>query len=174
MQQGTEIVGRYILAFVESTGKVSPVFERKTRKMFAENDLDVDSISENSWHDALNYAKAMDQVKDEVGSKTITEAGIEQAKAVPWPDHIETVADGLQFIVEADRDAHRGGYEGGYVVEETGDHSARIGIKQGAPYPLENFKGVFLGAGRQLSDGSVDLSETSPRPDEQAAFELTW
>lgn len=174
MQQGTEIVGRYILAFVESTGKVSPVFERKTRKMFAENGLDIDSISEDSWHDALNYAEAMRQVKNEVGSKTITEAGIEQAKAVPWPDHIETVADGMEFIVEADREAHRGGYDGGYVFEETGSHSGRVGIEQDAPYPIENFKGVFLGVGRQLSDDSVALSDTSPRSDEQAAFELTW
>lgn len=178
MEDGTEIIGRYILAFVESTGEVSSVFERKTREIFAENGLNVDEVEEESWHDARKYADAMHEIQNEVGKTTLQKAGAEQAKNVPWPDHVNSVSDGLEFLVEADKQAHRspsGSFEGDYLFEKTGSSTGRVGIPERAPYPVENFKGVFKGAVEELSTSStVSISDIDPRGDEKAAFEIEW
>ena len=178
MQEGMEIVGRYILAFVKSTGDVSAVFERKTREIFEQNGLNVDEIEEDSWHDANRYADAMHEIREEVGEKTLRQAGAEQAGDVPWPENVNSVADGLEFLVQADKDAHRtpdGEYGGDYNFELTGESTARVGIPEYAPYPVDNFKGVFEGAVNSLSDsGNARLSDVEPHADERAAFEVTW
>lgn len=175
MQDDTEIIGRYILAFVESTGKVSKVFERKTRDIFAENGLDISAVEEDGWYDALSYAAAMQQVEDEVGEQTLMEAGAEQAKNVPWPEQVRSVSDGLNFLVEADKQAHRPDYGGNYRYEKIDGSTGRFGIRERAPYPVTNYKGVFEGAVRSLSDSnSAELSPTEPKADEQAAFEISW
>lgn len=178
MEDGTEFVGRYILAFVESTGHVSPVFEQKTREIFERNGLPVGEIEEDSWHDASKYAAAMQEIADEVGSKTLRQAGEEQAKNVPWDGQIETVTDGLDFLVETDRAVHRtpsGTFEGNYEYERVGDSRVRVGIPEHVPYPTDNFKGVFSGAVKTLSDtGTVTVSDTDTRSDEKAAFEVSW
>lgn len=178
MEEGTKIIGRYILAFVESTGDVSPVFERKTRDIFAENGLEVDEIDEESYHDALRYADAMREIRDEVGEKTLRQAGAEQGGAVPWPPHVDSVADGLEFLVEADKQAHEapsGSFEGDYTYEQTGETEGRVSIPDRAPYPVDNFKGVFEGVIKSLSSSSnVTISDVDAKPNEKAAFKISW
>lgn len=178
MQEETEIIGRYILAFVESTGKVSSVFERKTRDIFANNGLEISAVEEEGWYDAHSYAEAMHQVEAEVGEQTLTEAGAEQAKNVPWPEQVRSVSDGLNFLVEADKQAHRqpsGSYAGSYRYEKISDSAGRVGIFEHTPYPVANFKGVFKGGVRSLADSSTtEISSAEPRDDEQAAFEISW
>lgn len=178
MKQDTKIIGRYILAFVESTGKVSAVFERKTRSILSENGIEVSEVEEDGWYDARNYAQAMHQVLDQVGEQTLIEAGAEQAKNVPWPEEVRSVSDGLNFLVEADKQAHRqpsGTFDGDYRYEKIDESSGRVGVREQAPYPVANFKGVFEGGVRALTDSaSVDVSSVEPRSDEQAAFEISW
>jgi hypothetical protein len=178
MQDGTKIIGRYILAFVKSTGDVSAVFERKTREIFEKNGLDLSEISEDTWHDANQYADAMHEIKDEVGKKTLQQAGAEQAANVPWPDNITSVADGMEFLVKAEKDAHKvsnGRFSGNYDFEMTGESSGRVSVADRPSYPTDNYKGVFRGAAKDLSDSSsVRLSDVDPRSDERAAFEIRW
>jgi hypothetical protein len=168
-------MGRYILAFVESTGNVSPVFERKTREIFAQNGLEIEDIEEDSWHQALNYAEAMTEIRDEVGEKTLQQAGVEQAMNVPWPEEINSVSDGLEFLVEADKQAHNNEIEGNYDFELTGENVGRVSIFEWCPYPVDNFKGVFEGGVKSLSDGSnVTIDDVDTRADEKAAFRISW
>lgn len=178
MQRGTKIIGRYILAFVESTGKVSAVFRDKTEEMFADHGLAVEEIEEDSWHDALSYAEAMQDVRSEVGPRTLRQAGAEQASNVPYPGHVETVEDALEFLVQADIDAHRppsGEYPGDYHFEKTGPSSGRMSVNAEAPYPVENFHGVFEGCVDTFAGvGAGVVTETEPNSGEKAAFEVTW
>jgi hypothetical protein len=178
MEDGTEIIGRYILAFVESTGDVSPVFERKTRKIFAENGIAIEDVDEESWEDALNYVDTMHAIEDEVGEKTLHQAGVEQGKNVPWPDDVSSVMDGLQFLSEADEAAHRapsGNYRGQYIVSRVDESTARVGIREESPYPETDIEGVLEGAVNDLA-GSSTATVTTVDPDsgERLAFELSW
>ena len=177
MQTGTEIVGRYVLAFVESTGDVSPVFERKTREIFADNGLDVGEIDEDDWVDASAYADAMQAIREEVGEKTLRQAGIEQAKNVTWPAEVQTVEDALEFVVQADGEAHRApdGDYGSYTVDLVGETTARVGVTEAAPYPTENFEGVFEGVVKSFTDSAdVRVTETDRQGGERTAFEIGW
>jgi len=178
MEDGTEVKGQFIQAFVESTGQVSSVFQEKTREIFENNGLDVDEIEADSWHDAHAYADAMHGVLEEVGKKTLQRASSHQATIVPWPDHVETVPDGLAFIADADRQAHRspsGDWDGSYDFEQIDDSTARVGIPEYSPYPVENFRGVLEGGLEALSESThANVSDAEPRSDEKAAFEVNW
>ncbi|WP_276301056.1 hypothetical protein [Halorussus lipolyticus] len=177
MEDDTEIVGRYILAFVESTGDVSTVFERKTRETFEEIGLDVGEVEEDSWHDAQKYADAMHEIRDKVGEKTLEKAGAEQAKNVPWPEHVNSAADGLQFLEDADEEAFRspsGTVESNYRVEEMDSTSSRVSILDHSPYPVENYKGVIKGVVDSLSSSNGNVTEVDTRSDEKAAYEVRW
>jgi hypothetical protein len=178
MEEGTTILGRYIIAFVESTGDVSSVFKRKTRKIFEKNGLTVDDIEPDGQYDANKYADAMSEIRDEVGQKTLRQAGAEQAANVLWDEDINSVADGLRFVVQADREAHEspsGGFDGNYNFEMVDDSTARVGIPDYSPYPVDNFKGVFDGAVKSLSEsGGARISDADPKPGEKTAFEVSW
>lgn len=178
MEDGTEIIGRYILAFVESTGDVSPVFERKTRDIFSEQGIDISDLNEESWVDALTYVDTMHAIEDKVGEKTLYQAGIEQGKNVPWPDGVNSVEEGLAFMSEADEQAHRspsGNYRGQYVVRQVEGSTAQVGIREESPYPKTDVEGVLEGAVDDLTDsGSVTTSEIGPESGERIAFEISW
>ncbi|MEZ3115342.1 hypothetical protein RYH80_05335 [Halobaculum sp. MBLA0147] len=178
MEDGTEFLGRYVLAFVESTGHVSSVFERKTRKIFRQNGLVVEEVGPETWHDAATYASAVREVRAEVGEETLRQAGEEQAKRVPWEGNAETVREGLAFLAEIDRQAHRspsGEFAGSYDFEMVAEDRVRVSVPAGVPYPVENVEGLFEGAVKTLSESPVvSLEDADTRADERAAFAVTW
>lgn len=175
MRDDAVVMGRYVNAFVDSTGQVSSVFERKAREIFSEVGIDLAEVEADSWHDAHKYADAMNEIRDEIGEKTLEQAGQEQAMNVPWPEDVETVADGLEFLVEADKQAHNNEIEGNYEFERTGDNTGRVSIFERCPYPTANFKGVFEGGVKSLSGNStVSIESVDTRPNEKDAFEVSW
>jgi hypothetical protein len=178
MEEGTEIIGRYIVAFVESTGDVSPVFERKTREIFSDQGIEVSDLDEDGWVDALAYVDTMHAIEDEVGEKTLYQAGVEQGKNVPWPDDVNSVEEGLAFMSEADEQAHRspsGDYRGQYVVRQVEGSTAQVGIREESPYPKTDVEGVLEGAVDDLTtSANVTTSEIQPESGERIAFKIDW
>jgi hypothetical protein len=172
-----EATGKYMVAFIESAGKVSPVFERKVREIF-ENHMG--TLEEDSWYLNANVEKAFDEVLEEVGEKTMMEGGVESGKAIDWPDEVETVMDGFNiwntFHEAAYRNSDLDFPAGRYTVEHLGDRKVRIGITEGYNLSAEFAKGCSKGIVQELSDTSnrTRLEDTEPNLDEQAAWVLEW
>lgn len=172
-----EATGKYMVAFIESAGKVSPVFERKVREIFEDH---LGTLEEDSWYRNANVEKAFDEVLEEVGEKTMIEGGVESGKAIDWPDEVETVMDGFSvwnsFHEAAYRNSDLDFPAGKYTVEQLGDREVRVGITEGYNLSAEFAKGCSKGIVQELSTGSnrARLEDTDPRSEEQAAWILEW
>jgi hypothetical protein len=169
--------GRYIVAFVESAGEVSPVFEQKVRQIFENHLSGVDS---GKWYRTGDVAAAFAEINDTVGAATMKKGGVESARAVPWPDDTDTVGTALQTVQEMHREAFRDSElenpAGNYTCRDIGDRVAHVGITEGFPFAPVFAEGVFEQIGRQFGpeDGLVQLETTTPHDDEAAAWEMTW
>lgn len=172
-----EATGKYMVAFIESAGKVSPVFERKVREIFESH---MGTLEADSWYLNANVEKAFEEVLDEVGDKTMLEGGVESGKAIEWPDDVETVMDGFNiwnsFHEAAYRNSELDFPAGKYTVEAAGDRKARIGITEGYNLTTEFAKGVSKGVAYDLcsNQNPIRLDDVEPNPDEQAAWMLEW
>jgi hypothetical protein len=170
-------MGRYLVAFVESAGKVSPVFERKVREIFEEH---MQPVETGEWYQTDNVAAAFDEIQETIGSNTMREGGAEGAKAVPWPDEISSIEGALEFLQQAHRDAYRNSEmenpAGNYTFEAVGDRTLRVGITEGFPAPQGWAEGVFNYVAKEFGPdrANVRLTEKTPRDDEAAAWELFW
>jgi hypothetical protein len=172
-----EATGKYMVAFVESAGKVSPVFERKVREIFEQN---MGELNAESWYENADVEAAFDEIIEEVGENTMRQGGIESGKAIDWPDGVETVMDGLQiwndFHEAAYRNSDKDFPAGKYTVEDIGDNSARIGITNGYNLSAAFAKGCSKGIAKDLGprNPSISIEDTDPNPSEQAAWILSW
>jgi len=171
----SEVIGRYPLATVESAGEVSPVFERKARELFNEHLGELDA---EQWYRTDDVVAAYESLGDEVGESTMRQGGKESAKAVEWPPEVDTVRGGLDALAEMHKEAFRNSSDefpaGKYTFEPLGDRHAHVGISGGYPFTAPHAEGVFVGVVQDLSDARASIEETTPKADEQKAFELSW
>jgi hypothetical protein len=169
--------GQYLVAFVESAGEVSPVFERKVRRIF---ETHVGGLDAESWYDTDDCVEAYREVLDEIGDKTMEQAGIQVGKSVPWPEEVETVHDGLSTVNTMHKAAFRNSPEefpaGRYVFEDICDRRARVGITAGYPYTAPFAKGVFTGIAQDLGRdvAGVTVEEADRKHGEKAAWIMEW
>lgn len=172
-----EATGKYMVAFVESAGEVSPVFERKVREIFEKH---LGTLEEDSWYLNADIEKAFDEVLEEVGEKTMKQGGIESGKAIEWPDDVETVMDGLgmwnTFHEAAYRNSDLDFPAGKYTIERQGERVVRAGITDAynlsAPFAKGCSKGIVQDLGP--NDKPITLEDTTPNDGEQAAWILEW
>lgn len=172
-----EATGHYMVAFVESAGKVSPVFERKVREIFEDN---LGELEAGRWYRNEAITNAFEEILTQVGEQTMREGGIESGKAIQWEDDVDTVMDGL----ERWNDKHEAAYRnsdlrfpaGKYTVEDAGSRTARLGITDGYNLSAAFAKGCSVGIARDLgsNDHAVTTEDVAPRADEQAAWTLDW
>lgn len=169
--------GRYLVAFIESAGEVSPVFERKLREMASER---FETLSEEEWYRLDDMKSLYEEVHEEVGDATMRQGGIENAKAIPWPDEVTTIEDGLQMLNNMHKDATRGSDEefpaGRYTFEMTAARSLRFGVTEAFPWPSPFVEGAVTGLIQDLGPGDAapTLEETTPDANEKAAWNVTW
>lgn len=172
-----EATGKYMVAFVESAGEVSPVFERKVREIFEQH---MGTLEADSWYRNADVNKAFDEILDEVGEKTMKQGGVESGKAIEWPDEVDTVMDALgiwnTFHEAAYRNSHLDFPAGKYTAEKRGDRTARIGITDGYNLSAAFAKGCSKGIAQDLgpNDGPITIEDTDPEATEQAAWILRW
>ncbi|WP_267161566.1 hypothetical protein [Halovenus salina] len=173
----SEADGRYVVAFVESAGEVSPVFQRKVNDIFEKHLPHVDA---EAWYRTEDVVLAFSEVRDEIGSKTMMQGGTESAKAIPWPDSVSTLSDALTALIDLHRDAYRNSNQtnpaGNYTFEKLDNRAARVGILEGFPYGPGFAEGVFkqVAADFGPADARPTLDEANPNTDESHAWELTW
>jgi hypothetical protein len=169
--------GRYVVAFIESAGEVSPVFERKLRTIAEEH---LGSIGAEKWYLVEDLESMFEEVQEEIGSKTPKEGGIEGAKAVPWPDGVSSIGEALEFLQQAHREAYRDSQmknpAGNYTFTRTGDREMQVGVTNGFYLPTAWAKGVFEYVPREFgpNDTHVRLTEKSPEDHQIASWELLW
>jgi hypothetical protein len=170
-----EVDGEYVVAFVESAGKVSPVFERKVREILEDH---IGSIEPGQWYRTGDLEEAYQQIHREIGDKTMQQGGEEVGKAIPWPDGVETVADALDMLNDIHKSVYRNSSSefpaGKYTIEHLGDNSARVGVTPGYQYSDPFARGVFSGIGATLGGSTPSLESTDTRPEETAAWIMEW
>ncbi|MFC7059246.1 hypothetical protein [Halovenus salina] len=152
-----EATGKYMVAFIESAGKVSPVFERKVREIFEDH---MGTLEADSWYLNADVEKAFQEVLEEVGEKTMMEGGVESGKAIEWPDDVETVMDGFEiwnsFHEAAYRNSDLDFPAGKYTVEQLGDREVRVGITEGTTSAPSSPRAVRKGLSRTSARKSTE------------------
>lgn len=176
----TEVAAKYVEAFVESAGRVSPVFERKARDVLADNGLD--NLAEEDWLPLQSFTDGLADIESEVGDKTLTMGGVEMAKFNDIPDSVTTIPEALENLNDSHQAAHRNGSEsdwGSYACEQLDETRFRVSCSDTYPYPHVMAKGVFKGIVYEFAGESVSLTiRTVEAPDlgfsEGCAYDITW
>ncbi len=184
MDPDVEVTGRYITSMVNSAGEVSPVFGRKMEELLGEFGL-ADPEPE-SWYSAQDFAEAVDSATDQIGSKTVAQAGEEMGKDVP-KDEFADPHEALAGADAAQQAAYRGGQTtrpaGGYTYEKVDATEAHLGVTEPFPYQEEIAKGALVGILKDMvereSQVSAEETDTKPTEDpekapEREAYVISW
>lgn len=173
-----EAVGEYLMAFVEAAGEVSPIFKSTAKEKLEEH---LGELEPDGWYKLGDCAAALQDVRDEVGPKTITKGGVAAAGALPIEDDVE-LEEALELLKEIHagedhlRNSDLDAPAGQYVTDFHGDRSARFAVTDKWPLPESWAKGVYKGALNRWGpeDAAPVFEETTARADETAAWEVEW
>jgi hypothetical protein len=174
--EGTLVIGKYISAFVQSTGEVSPVFERKTRDLFED---ELGELDPEAWYDADTVASLYEDVRDDVGPNTMKKGGEATGSALPFDESL-SIAEALDNLNSENQAAFKNSDDeypaGKYLFEKEGDRSARVGVSATYPYPKSFVAGLFAAFIERYgpSNANVQLEETEARDDERFMWDASW
>jgi hypothetical protein len=170
-----EADGEYIAAFAAQAGEVSPVFEKKVRNVFEQ---EIGGAEPDEWYAVADIVRAFEKIEDKAGERTLEQGGIATGKALPWPEGVDSVADGLATVNDLHLAAYRNSDAdvpaGQFTFESVGDESARVGVTEGYPYPDAYARGALKGAVSDLTGSSPDVTETDTHGDERTAWRVEW
>ena len=169
-----EVDGAYVAAFTQQAGEVSPVFEQKVQQVF---ESELGGVEGDEWYPVEDVIEAFEQILEQAGEKTMERGGVSAGESLPWPDGVDTVAEGLATLDQMHQAAYRGGGEGppaGEFTVEVESRTARVGITEGYPYPDAYARGALSGAVQSLAGSRVDISETDARGAERTAWTVEW
>jgi hypothetical protein len=171
-----EVTGEYLIPFVEAAGKVSPVFERKLNDEFKKQ---VGELREDGWYRVGDVSTAYENVRSDVGAKTMEEGGKEVSKALPFSDDVP-LEKRFEILQDETKNAYRNtDHElpaGGYTWEFSGDRSARLGTTEGFIYTSPFVKGLFTGIIKQSEEGATNVrfDVTDAERGEQSVWMVEW
>lgn len=175
-----EVAAKYVQAFVESAGQVSPVFERKARDILADNGLN--DLDGEDWLPLDSFTDGLAEIEAEVGDKTLTMGGVEMATSNDMPDSVSTISDALVNLNTSHQNAHRNGSAsdwGSYGCQQLQERRFRMSCSDTYPYPHVMTKGVFKGVVEEFADGNVSMTirqveDSDLGFDEGCAYDITW
>ena len=169
--------GQFVVGFVTAIEEISAAFEAKVRNILAENGIE--DLKPDEHYPVEAVAQSINQMAEDVGPKTIHKIGIFQVTIPDWPDDIDTVEAGFEAI----NDMYSGAYInyreedlGRFRFEKTDERQGRASVTSEFPYHPAFASGIFEGIIQDLGPEPAfpRLSETEPRSDEKAAYELQW
>jgi hypothetical protein len=175
--RNAEAIGRYIVGFVEAAGEVSPIFERKARKMFEKH---MGALDPEEWYDLSDCVAAFEEILDEVGPKTMEEGGVAAADALPLDDDLslEEALAGLNELQTGPtyRNTEMDAPAGEYLFTLNGDRSGRFAVSDAWPLTEPYAKGVYKGVvGRWgLSGNRPEFEKVMPNEEERFAWNVEW
>lgn len=170
-----ELDGKYVAAFVESAGEVSPMFEQEVRSIFAEY---VDVIDADAWYRIGDVEHAFRDILDQVGDAPMVEGGIRAAHRHEYPEWVERVRDASDVLNDLHKEGHRNSeleYPAGrYTIEWRSEDCFRGGITTGYPYTPPVIKGVYKGMVQNLTGKIPSAKAVERRSGEASAWLFTW
>lgn len=171
-----ELTGEYVVEFVRSAGDVSPVFERKTRRMFTE-ELGVNDVDADEWYDVEDCVRAHERVYEDVGAATMRQGGKEVGRAA-IPESVDTIPEMIDTLNEAHEVSVRNAEEpepiGVYRGELTDDRRARLAVTSAFPYRPAFVEGVFTGCVSLTVGTTPTVDAVDPTSDEKCAWAVAW
>lgn len=184
MDSTTQVHGRYVTGMVQSVGEISPVFEQKLRDVVAE--YGIENPTPEGWYSAEAFVNAVNDVAEDIGTRTVTEAGKTMGQQVPTPPDAESPHDALAAVDQSLQEAHRGGESdrpvGSFTYERIDSSVARVGVTEPYPYPEGISRGSLSGVVQQMApDPSkvfAEEVETAPtsreKAPEEVAYRIRW
>lgn len=180
MKEGNTTVegdGRYLVATIESAGEVSPVFQEKLDGMAEELFGDVDA---EKWYPFEKFNTFFHELGDEIGDKTLHQAGTENGKAIPFSDDIDSPGAAFNSLNDLHKQATRGSEQefpiGRYTVTKQQSRQFRVGATENFPHPEPYAEGVLFGIVKSFtSEGTqVSVESVDPNRDERYAWSISW
>ena len=170
------VTGRYLIAFVKSTGQVSEVFEQRTRSLFED---ELGQLDPEAWYSLETVAELYEGVRDDVGPRTMRQGGVATGEALPFDTDTNIAAATDQLNEEHKRSFRESTEEhpaGRYLYESTGDRSARVGVSEAYPFPESFVEGVFEAFIRRHGpvDASPNLQSTTAGPEERFVWTVRY
>lgn len=171
----TKVHVEHVEAFLESFGKVSPVFQRKASSHFEDNGIDPYGDKEWVSQDAVRSAVAA--LAEDAGSATMLEAGKSVGEGIPAEASEPTAV--LQTLNETHKAAFRASQEdlpaGEFRWSEDGG-SLRVSATTNWPYGDSfphgsEFTSGILSAVLSTARPSPEITEVSADSGEAIAFE---
>lgn len=170
----SEAHGKYVKAFVDSAGEVSPVFQNKLETMFTER---LGEIDPDEWYNTGDVVEVYSSVVDDVGPKSATQAGRANGRVVDPPEDAD-LRGALEYLNQAHEQAFRNSDReypcGRYTFSFDGDR-LHVGVDEDYGFPQPFVEGVYQELIKRFGpgDGMPRLSEVEPEPNEQFAWETT-
>ncbi|MFC7196868.1 hypothetical protein ACFQL4_23160 [Halosimplex aquaticum] len=119
-----DVAGEFVAAVVEGVEKFSADAREPAQRAFRDRDLATARPGE--WYPLSSYVHAVEAVHGLVGDHAVHALGQRIARAVAFPEGVESVPDALDALDDVCRDRHRGGDVGGYAFRQIGDEDGRI------------------------------------------------
>jgi len=170
-----ELDGKYVAAFVESAGDVSPIFERKVRTIFEEQ---IDEIDADSWYRIGNIEPVFEEILGQVGENTMIQGGIWAAHRHEYPEWVDSLRDATAVLNDLHKAGHRNSnleYPAGkYTIEWHSETAFRGGITTGYPYTPPVIEGVYRGMIRNLVGNGPSVEAVERRSGEAGAWLFSW
>ena len=157
-----EVNGQTIRSVVEA---FPPTLRDRGEQILARNGIE--APEEDEWYPQQAWLDAFTELRERVGTATLTQIGKEIPRNADWPPDTETIVDGVESIDTAYNMNHRGGEIGSYEVERVGPET--IAVRCDTPYPCPFDLGIVKSVVDEFGDRPTSVRETSTDCREEGA-----
>lgn len=167
-----KVSGKFVEALAASAGAVSPVFEQKIEQYLRYNGID--SVDPGAWYSYEQFASAVTDVEEDIGSMTAMDAGAEMIATAEEIADMSSIAETMELA----QDVHSAAYRnftpetvGQWSHEYTDTGNSRIAAYGGWRYPRGFTQGIVKGYAKASNDVvQAEITETATTSDEVFAF----
>jgi hypothetical protein len=177
----TRIAGEHLQAFLSAFGEVSPVFERKARKLFEAEGIDTNDLND-SLVSQRSVVDGVAALAEETGESSMYAAGKAVGENIPISD-TSSINSALEELNEAHKAAFHDPEDelpaGEFQWEGATNDSLRVSATSNWPY------GESFPHGSEFTTGIInsvaekvvttpEITEVDTRPSESIALEINW
>ncbi|WP_459193589.1 hypothetical protein [Halosimplex sp. J119] len=166
-----EVTGEIVVAVADGVEKFSAECREAAENALRDRDMASPNVCE--WYSLGACVEAIEAIRDVAGDQAVHALGQRIARAVEYPDDLESVPAALAALDEVYRDRHRGD-AGGYSFRQIGDEDGRIECD--TPYPCPFDRGIIEGVAVAHADGFVCVCEVGACSDDadRCTYDVSW
>lgn len=169
------IEGRYVLALLDSAGKVSAVFESRAAEILADHGIEDPTAGDT--YSATAFGDALSAMESDVGEMTVDQAGEEILRANPVIGDCDSFVDGFDLMQTQHIEVHENYSEdavGQYHYERLGQQQYRVWTTGGYQYTESFLRGVIKGLVEVTESELATAQRASEDNGEVFAYQLSW